>query len=770
MQPADVSRVAPPPVRTAPPPQRAAAAEQDFRGPRSIYRAPDLGEATGPSVIGKIVRYSLLAILAVIVLVVGVVVFAPPTELIRDQVIAEVKARTGRDLQVGSARLTFVPSLGVNLKNVTLSAPPGMPGTPLLTAKGIEVSVALTPLITREVQIERLILIEPVLDLRVDQTGRRSWDFAEAEPLRQALPVRHAQAAPPRGQDFRKLPPELQDFAKNATTPPKSGARLGVSALSLADVRVSDGRLRYADQRSGVAHEAGAINTRLSLKDISGPLMVKGDFVFQKEKFAVDANVFALRELIEDRATRLAVNLDGQVAKISYEGEIAAGASGIDGRLNFKTPSAITLAKLIQLPVPGLEALGAISVEGQVKTGPGSVAFQNATFNLGDLSASGALSIELQAGRPQIKTALKIAKLDMDRLTTLGERISVPAAPPARAPIAPPAAAPKAGDPAQSIEDLLKRTETDAVPAAPGTAVRGFTRREGWNQEAIDLAVLRLFDLDGRFSVGELIVSNIKASQTQLGVDLKGGVLKINVQETELYGGRGRGLVNLDARQAESTLGLNISADGVGAAAFLKDAAGVDILEGRGKLLIAVTSKGVSERDLIGALAGKTDLTMTDGAIIGWDANDLIGQMSQLKLPSFDRRQGARTPYSQLAATFQIANGVGRTQDIRFVSPTVQATGTGVVNLVDRNLNLLVKPKVASGNLANIDVPLRIAGNFDAINVVPEAKGSETLKQLGRQVREQDVDNVVRGVLGDTPEAQEKAAKAKELLRRFLRP
>lgn len=779
-------RTAPPPMqptapRTAPPhsqpvsqPQRAAGPPPpDFRGPKSIYRPSDIQEPPARSVVGRAVRYTLLFLLAIILVGAGAIVFLPPTELIRDHVVAEVKAKTGRVLTVGSARLTLVPSLGVNLKNVTLSAPLSMPGEPLLTARGVEVSVALLPLITREVQVERLVLVEPVINLRVDQSGRRSWDFAEAEFLRQPSPIRHAQAAPPRGQEFRKLPTELQDFAKNASTPPKPAGKLGISALSLGDVRISDGILRYGDQRTAARYEVTSVNMRMALKDLGGPLSVKGDLLYQREKLNVDVNIFALRELIEERATRLTARVIGPAFTASYEGEIAGGGAAMDGRMAVKAASASGLARLVQLPLPGLEALGGLGVEGQLKTGPGSVAFSNATFILGDFTANGALSVDIQGGRPQIKTTLKIATLDLDRLAAMKDGFSGAPGPARPAVAAPPPVSPAPAGPsapAQSIEDLLKRTESEAPQPSGGTAVRGFTKRDGWSQEPIDFAALRMADVDGRFTIGDLVWQQIKVSQTQLALELKGGILKVNIQDAVLYGGRGRGLVNFDARQAEGILGLNISADGVAAATLLKDATGVDVLEGRGRVLVAVTGKGASERDFVGTLAGKAELTMADGAIIGWDANDLLAQMSQLKLPSFDKRAGARTPYSQLAATFQIANGVGRTQDIRFVSPALQAMGTGVVNLVDRNLNLLMKPKVATGNLANVDVPLRIAGNFDAISVVPEVKGSETLKQIGRQVREADVDNAVRGVLGDGPEAQEKAAKAKELLRRFLRP
>lgn len=741
-----------------------------FRGPRSIYKAEPHSKRK-VSLVGRLVRYSLLVILALVVGVGGFLVLAPPTDIIRDRVIAEVKAKTGRDLAVGSARLTLVPSLGVNLKNVTVSNPGDMPGAPLLTARGIEVNVALLPLITREVQIERLVLVEPVVNLRIDGSGRRNWDFADAEPLRRTDPVRYAQAAPPRGQEFRRLPPELQDFAKNASTPAKPGNGLGVSALSLGDVRIGEGRLRFEDQRSGLTRDVSGINVRLSLKDIGSPLTVRGSLVYKREPLEIDVGLEAPREFIEDRPSRITAQVDGPVAKASYDGVITRSAGPVDGRMSVKTASMAQLARWLDVPIAGLDALGALGVEGQIKVGPSSFAISNATLALGELSASGMLSVELAGGRPQIKTNLKIAHLDIDALSALGAGVPPQAPAPDSRPTTPVPPKPGPEAPAvapRSIEDLLKADE--AGPARPGTAVRGFLRREGWSQDPINLAVLQLVDLDGRFSIGRVTWQQIKTGQTQLAVDLKGGVLKSQIQEIELYGGRGRGIITLDARQHEGILGVNLSADAVTIGPLLKDAAAVDILEGRGRVLIAVNGRGASEREIVGTLAGKAEIFLNDGTIVGWDAGQLIGDLGQLKVPSFDRRPGARTPYSQLSSTFQIANGVGRTQDLRFESAPVKATGTGVVNLVDRNLNLLLKARAASGNLANVDVPVRIAGNFDAINVVPEVKGSEQLKQLGQRVRETDIDNAARSLLGDTPEAEKGAAKAKELLRRFIRP
>lgn len=246
-----------------PPPRLPDAPDGEFRGPRTIYK-----KAGAPKRRGRwagMLAYGALAMLALLLAGATLLIVAPPTDLIRDRLIAEVKARWGRDLSIkGGAELTFVPALGVRLKGVTLSAPAGMTGPPLIEADGLEVQVALLPLVSRNVSVERLVLRRPVIELRVDGQGRRSWDFAAAGSLPQPGLLRYAQVAT-RGADGQKLPAELQDFVKNAS-PANTAAKVklgGAGGLSFGDVHVAEGTIKYADARKGVQHEVKGIDARL---------------------------------------------------------------------------------------------------------------------------------------------------------------------------------------------------------------------------------------------------------------------------------------------------------------------------------------------------------------------------------------------------------------------------------------------------------------------------------------------------------------------------
>lgn len=738
-------------------------------------------DARGGGVL-KVLTLGLVGILALAVAGVGLLLVAAPTDMIRDRVVAEVKTRTGRDLVIaGKTSLTFLPSLGISLTDVTLSAPPTMPGPPLLKAAGLDVKIALLPLVTREVTVEHLDLKQPVIELRVDAQGRRSWEFAgvEAQPRR----LQYAQVNP-RGADGRPVPKELQEFVKNTSTPQSARARLGVNSIALDDVRITGGALRFADARTGSRQELTDLNARIAVKEANGPLEINGTFTMGGEKISLVGNSSSLTELLDERPTKVILRIESKPVELRYDGAVTLGhVPALDGRLMLKSASLDDVARLLQVPISGANGLGAVSIDGQVKVAGSSFGLSETNFTMADTKADGSLALELGGARPLIKANLKLSALDVNQLSGRFDAMTSTAAPsvaPRVAPVAPippaptvrPAAAappptavpaPAAKEP-KSIEDLLKQ---------PGTAVRGFTRRssDGWSSEAIDSAMLRLVDVEGRFEIASLRFADAKLGPSTSALQLKAGQLKFELLDAQLYAGKARGMVTVDAREPTMTVGANISGDGFAMQALLKDAAGVDVIDGRGRLVVAVSAKGGSERELVGTLGGKAELHLADGIVHGWDAGQMIAGLAQGRIPSPDRVPGAKTPFKLLAGSFQIQHGVARTQDLKLDSPALNGVGAGVINLVDRNINLTVKPKPASiGGVGGIEIPLRVAGPWDSVSVMPDAGGilkSQPAQDAIKKLKDGDVDGALDKVLGKGS-TNEKIERGRGLLKQFL--
>src|SRR5262249_28660701 len=156
------------------------------------------------------------------------------------------------------------------LANISLSAPPEMGGQPTMVAETLDVEVGLFSLLTRQAAIKRLVLTRPTIALRVDAQGRRSWDFAEIAPRF----VRLAQAGPAAGG--REAGRAWDARWGQGALPNSSQPAEILETLLPSSVRIVEGTLRYADERTGVQQEIAGLDLDLSFNGAGGSLESKG--------------------------------------------------------------------------------------------------------------------------------------------------------------------------------------------------------------------------------------------------------------------------------------------------------------------------------------------------------------------------------------------------------------------------------------------------------------------------------------------------------------
>lgn len=772
------------------PPQHTGPGRPGGTAPRSARRGPGIG--------------SLLLVLFIGVGLVAAagaafVLLAPPTDLIREQAITLIKERTGRDLVIrGPARFTIYPSLGVTLKDVSLSAPPGMDAPPTVAMESIDVSVRLVPLLSRRVEVRRLVLTRPVFDLRVDKSGRRSWDFASADAGSQL--VRFAAASPrdtPAGTVLTDAssashPIVLAQRAATSAAPTSApgGDRLAaVKDLVLQDVRIVGGKLTYADARSGIAESLDAINVALKARTLSKPLTARGDLAWKGQTIRFDGTLTTLYEILAQAPAKLAVDISADPIKANYSGaiDVKSGAT-LDGTVSAETRSLRALALWLGGKLPENNGFGQLNVNGRLKTRPGAFQLTNADITLDGMHVTGDLDGTTTGSRPYVKADLKVSELNLNTYVETSGHTGRARAPTARVPVeqetlppaerqgsqtpAPNATAP-AGRAPQSIEDLLERQDS-------GPRVKGYTARAGWSDEPIEVELLGLVDADAKLSVGRLIVRDIKVDQSDLTLALKDRVAKIIFDRVDLYGGSGRGQIDIDGAAAAPGIAASIVVDGVSAEPLLKDAAAIDWLSGKGKLTLATTSRGVSQRQLVSALDGKASFVFTDGAIKGFNVAKALRGLQSGQFSNLSASSSESTDFSQLSASFDIASGVATNQDLQMMSPLLRVTGAGKVMLPDRHVDYTVNPKLVAdlsgqgGNtgLAGLQVPVRIVGPWHKPDIAPDLskvdakQAVQAVEEIGKRLKGKDAGEVVDELFGkDSKESQ----KAKKFLDKLFR-
>lgn len=686
-----------------------------------------------------------------------------PTDLIRDRLQTEVKARTGRDLVIaGSTSLALWPRPAVSLRDVTLSSPPDMGAQPLLRVAEIEVAVQILPLLLHDVSVDRLVLRRPELNLRIDPQGRRSWDFAELRPLDLPAPrVRLAQAAT---GDAKSLPKELQDFMRGSSgTGAPAAGKSRIGDVSLGNVSIVDGSVRYIDARSAIDETVSAVNAQLSLANIASPLDVRSDFQWRREPVVLTAQISPFRALLDGRPIEARLTADAAPLKIGFDGNITLGGDlDLDGRITATAPALDRLSQWTGRPLAGALP-GGFSVAAKLKQTSAITALSDAEMSLGALKGNGTLSVDSRGARPYVKGAFRVATLDLNLLRVVAE--VTPATAASRPPALPAAQTSTAApEKPKSIEDLLLDTPTAPPPMVPPKQVRGYTKRQGWSDDAIDLTVLGLADADVKLGFDRIVWQDLSTGGGQINVALKSKAVRVTLEDLALYEGRARGIVTVDANAAEPTFGANLLAEGVSALPFLKAFADFDWLSGRARIAIAAAGRGATERQVVSTLNGKADIAIADGALMGLNVPAIMRNLGRGKLAGLDRSPGEKTDFTEFAASTQIANGLARNDDLRITSAQIKATGAGSIDLPQRTMDYLLRPKIVTGTSTGIDVPLRIQGSLDKPTVTPElagvlrdpAQAVQAIQEAAKTPAGREVQETIKGALNGDPAAKDK--------------
>jgi AsmA protein len=260
---------------------------------------------------------------------------------------------------------------------------------------------------------------------------------------------------------------------------------------------------------------------------------------------------------------------------------------------------------------------------------------------------------------------------------------------------------------------------TPLADSAPGTAAA---------DTPVDLSALR--SVDGQFSLqaASFAVQRYKVDAQRVDATLNGGVLRVTTLQGKVWGG------NVDAsalaEAATGRVGFKGVASGIDINSALKDVAAKDWMDGTGRVTMDVESTGRSVNALKSKLQGRMALQLRDGAIKGINLAKSLRQAKAAIGLQQDVVQKAseteKTDFSEMSASFQIANGVARNQDLDVKSPFLRLGGEGTVDIGQGRIDYLARATVTStakgqggadlAALKGLQVPVRLTGPFAALD------------------------------------------------------
>ena len=612
----------------------------------------------------------LIGVAIVIVLLIAVVVAAPfviPVDKMTAEVVSRVKAATGRDLKIGGkVSFSIVPVLGVEANDVAFSNPPGAGSPTMAKFAKLQVALKVWPLLRKQVEVDKLVLVDPVIALEVDKQGRPNWQFGEKAPA--AAPGRPAQPAAP-----------------------TAAAGGGLGELALEDVHLENGQISYLDQRSGEKLVLDQINMKLSLPNLESPMAADGSLVYRGEKLSLTVGVANPRSFMDGKSSGLTLKLASKPVSADFKGNVTGSAPlKLDGAVDLQVPSVRGLAQWAGTPLnaPGT-GFGPLAISGKASVAGTKIAFSEAKLSLDNIKGTGEVALDTGGVRPAVKGRLDVEKLDVNPYLP-PETASKPAA---------------SGGPAQP--------SAGGTPAVPATAAKS----GDWSDQPIDVSPLKAADADFALSAGSILYRKLQIGKSALGLHLKDGRFEADLTELALYKGAGKGKVVVDGSGAVPGISSDFDLKNVQIEPLLKDFMDMDRLSGVGAFNIAVTGRGKSEREIISSLGGKGDFNLANGVIKGMN---LVGMVKNIGNAFESSSKGAdQTDFASLTGTFTITNGVLHNNDLQLKSAEIPMTGAGTVDLPKRSVQYNVTPKV----VGIIAVPVEITGPWDHLHYAPDLAG-----------------------------------------------
>jgi AsmA protein len=627
-------------------------------------------------------RKFLIGIAVVVVVLIGAAIAVPflvPVEQYKGRIEAEVAKRTGREFHIqGPVSLSLLPTLAVELNQVTFAGPPGARSAEMASLGKLELELKPLPLLSGEIEIDKLVLREPHIALEVDPQGRPNW----------VLDHKTGQA-----------PAQQQP----APAEPASG----LPELRFGEVELVDGRISYFDARTGATYEVNKVNVEVHAPNLDQPAEIKGKLFFRDRPVTIDSRIDQPRGLIETGASKLAATVTGDLVSARFDGALQDGQGGPDARgaFNLRASALRDLATWATGKDPGALPVQNTSVAGTLEANAGRVAITGGTYKAGDTEATGTVAVGLKGPRPRIEAVLSLARLHLDQyLKQPGGTASQPAA-----------------------------GQTQPIPAqpTPSQPAPAQSAADGWSTKPIDLSGLRAVDADVKLALAGLTVKGVDVGASDVAVTLDDGRLKAVMAETALFDGTVSGQVNADAAGAVPALGLDFRINGVQAEPVLTRFADFDRLAGTARAVASLKTTGASERAMVEALNGQGSVTFTNGAIKGINLAAMVRNVGAAFQGQPVGNEPQQTDFAELGGTFTVQNGIVHNNDLRLLAPLLRLDGAGTVALPPKTIDYRLQPRLTATiegqggkkDASGLAVPVLVRGSLTSPSFAPDLAG-----------------------------------------------
>ena len=657
----------------------------------------------------KLLKWIFALVGIVIVLLVVATVVLPmvvdPNDY-KDEISAAVFDKTGRDLTIGGEiKWTVFPSVGLGLSDVTLGNPDGFGDQPMLDIGEAGISVKLMPLLKRKIEVGEVSMNDVSIYLSRKADGETNW----------------------------------QDLGVSGDPSSSSDSGRGVSSFAVSGIEISNAKVTLDDVDQTTQLEQ--FDLKATNIELGRPFNLQGSFTMNLPQHELAGDV-EFGGLVQSAASGKRFGING--LKLSFNGKQGTAGDSLDLDVSVTANADIDLTKdqanlsdfalrLYDLAVTGDLTVSSLSAArsfaGQLKVAefnpkalmqdlglePPSTQNDKALTSLqADMNFTGSddsadmQNLSVRFDQSTFQGNLKLVNFDFPKL---------------------------------AFDFKVDRLNLDDYsPASESTGQS--TPGSGAEEADLSVDVFRGFTGGGNFSISELIVAGLTATDVSMKMSSDGKSVRFSPVNANFYGGKHEGDITIDASGTRPLLTANHGLTGVQAKGLLTDLTGSARLEGTGDFFLQISTDLSNSRTVLEALSGNIGMSMLNGAIVGIDVADTIAAVKSV-LGKQDEvvgesGQDQKTEFAELTMSGVFDRGILSSDDLLMQSPLLRATGKGTFNLPAESVDYVLKPVLIGeageslGDLNGVSIPVKLSGNLYEpdirVDIVAALAGSQKEK------------------------------------------
>ena len=477
--------------------------------------------------------------------------------------------------------------------------------------------------------------------------------------------------------------------------------------LSFSEIRIQDGTLAYEDAVNHVSEKLGDVDLSLAWPSISRSFAATGQFDWRGER--VDGSISAsdFVAALSGERSGVKARLASSQLKLAFDGSVANRTSAMmEGTLTIDTASLRNALQWTGQPVPGGGGFGRFALKARANVVGASVALTNVNVELDGNVAEGVMTYS--------------------------------------------------NNTRQTLQATLAADALDFTPYISTFRLLASGARD-WNRQLFDLNALSSTDLDMRLSAARVTVGPSKLGRTAFGANLRGGALALSVGEAQVYGGIVRGSFGLARSDAVADVKAQFQFTDVDLQSCASELFGISKLSGRGNLNVSLEASGSSPFGLAQSLDGTAVLTGHDGAVGGFNVEQLLRRLERRPLSGAGQFRSGSTPYDTLTVALKFADGIASAEDVRLEGPAARVTLTGTASVPNREYDmkgtasLTQSASAGAADGAGFELPFVVQGPWDDPLIFPDPESlirrSQAAGPLLDAVKDKKTRDAVRSVL-----------------------